>query len=154
MFQVYSRNGDTNLLPNDRGWKDTVLINPNEAVSVLVKFVDFSGIYLLHCHNLEHEDDGMMIKINIDSATSVEDEETSPERFYLHQNYPNPFNPVTNIKYQIPKLSFVLLKVFNILGNEISTLVNEKKPVGTYMVEFDATRLPSGVYFYNEQAVL
>jgi len=152
MFQVYSRNGNTNLLPNDKGWKDTVLINPNETVSVLVKFVDYSGIYLLHCHNLEHEDDGMMINIRIDSATNVEDEDKSPESFYLHQNYPNPFNPVTNIKYQIAELSFVMLKVYDASGNEISSLVNEKKPAGSYIVKFDATRLSSGVYFYKLQA--
>jgi hypothetical protein len=149
MFQVYSRNGNTNLLPNDKGWKDTVLVNPNETVSVLVRFVDYSGIYLLHCHNLEHEDDGMMINIRIDSSTNVEDEETSPESFNLHQNYPNPFNPTTTIKYQIPELSFVMLKVYDVTGNEISTLVNEKKPAGSYTVEFDAIGLPSGVYFYK-----
>ena len=63
LFQVYSRNGNTNLSPNDKGWKDTVLVNPNETVQTLVKFNDYSGIYLLHCHNLEHEDDGMMLNI-------------------------------------------------------------------------------------------
>lgn len=152
MFQVYSRNGNTNLLPNDIGWKDTVLINPNETVSVLLKFIDYSGIYLLHCHNLEHEDDGMMINIKIDSATNVNDEESSPESFYLHQNYPNPFNPVTKIKYQIPELSFVMLKVYDIKGNEISKLVNEQKSAGTYIVEFDAATLTSGVYFYQLRA--
>jgi len=93
LFQVYSRNGNTNLLPNDKGWKDTVLVNPNETVSVLVKFSDYSGQYLLHCHNLEHEDDGMMLNIQIDSPTGVKDEEASPETFELYQNYPNPFNP-------------------------------------------------------------
>jgi FtsP/CotA-like multicopper oxidase with cupredoxin domain len=152
LFQVYSRNGNTNLQANDKGWKDTVLVNPNETVQTLVKFIDYSGIYLLHCHNLEHEDDGMMINIKIDSATSVEDKESSPESFYLHQNYPNPFNPVTKIKYQIPELSFVMLKVYDIKGNEISKLVNEQKPAGTYIVEFDAVTLPSGVYFYKIQA--
>lgn len=152
MFQVHSRNGNTNLPANDKGWKDTVLVNPNENVSVLVKFVDYSGIYLLHCHNLEHEDDGMMINIRIDSSTSVEDEETSPESFHLHQNYPNPFNPVTNIKYQIPELSFVMLEIYDVSGKEIATLVNEKKPAGSYTLEFDATRLPTGVYFYKIQA--
>jgi len=152
LFQVYSRNGNTNLQANDKGWKDTVLVNPNETVQTLVKFIDYSGIYLLHCHNLEHEDDGMMINIKIDSATSVEDKESSPESFYLHQNYPNPFNPVTKIKYQIPELSFVMLKVYDIKGDEISKLVNEQKPAGTYIVEFDAATLTSGVYFYKIQA--
>ena len=79
LFQVYSRNGNTNLQPNDKGWKDTVLVNPNETVSVLAKFNDYSGIYLLHCHNLEHEDDGMMLNIQIDAPTKVEDETQQPE---------------------------------------------------------------------------
>ncbi|KAA0236877.1 MAG: hypothetical protein EDM72_15880, partial [Chlorobiota bacterium] len=81
LFQVYSRNGNTNLPPNDKGWKDTVLVNPSETVSVLVKFTDYSGNYLLHCHNLEHEDDGMMINIQISNPTNVETENHNPESF-------------------------------------------------------------------------
>jgi len=72
--------------------------------------------------------------------------------FSLHQNYPNPFNPNTRIKYQIPELSFVTLKVYDVLGNEVATLINEEKPVGSYEIEFDATTLPSGIYFYKLQA--
>ncbi len=75
--------------------------NPNETVSVLVKFVDYSGTYLLHCHNLEHEDDGMMINIRIDNPTDVDDEITSPGNFELYQNYPNPFNSSTKISYRL-----------------------------------------------------
>ena len=67
------------------------------------------------------------------------------------QNYPNPFNPATTIKYSIPELSFVILKVYDVLGNEIAILVNEEKPIGNYEVEFDATTLPSGIYFYRLQ---
>jgi len=76
-----------------------------------------------------------------------------PEKYSLAQNYPNPFNPVTKIKYQIPELSVVTIKVYDVLGSEIITLVNEEKPVGSYEVEFDATGLPSGIYFYRLQAV-
>ncbi len=67
--------------------------------------------------------------------------------FRLFQNYPNPFNPNTKIKYQISDLSFVTLKVYDVLGNKIATIVNEEKPVGSYEIEFNATTLPSGVYF-------
>jgi hypothetical protein len=74
-----------------------------------------------------------------------------PKEYSLEQNYPNPFNPNTTIKYQIPELSFVTLKVYDVLGSEITTLVNEEKPVGSYEVEFDATTLPSGIYFYRLQ---
>jgi hypothetical protein len=75
-----------------------------------------------------------------------------PITFQLLQNYPNPFNPTTTIKYQIPELSFVTLKVYDVLGNEIKTLVNEEKPAGSYEIGFDGTGLPSGVYFYRLQA--
>jgi len=75
-----------------------------------------------------------------------------PLDLVLKQNYPNPFNPTTSIKYQIPELNFITLKVYDALGNEIITLINEEKPAGSYEVEFDATALPSGIYFYRLQA--
>lgn len=75
-----------------------------------------------------------------------------PTDYSLFQNYSNPFNPTTTIKYQILELGFVTLKVFDVLGNELETLVNEEKPTGTYEVEFDGTGLTSGIYFYKLQA--
>ena len=81
----------------------------------------------------------------------VEVEALETFSFELSQNYPNPFNPVTIIKYQIPELNFVTLKIYNVLGSEITTLVNEEKPVGNYELEFNATDLPSGVYLYKLQ---
>jgi len=79
---------------------------------------------------------------------AVEDESLFSD-FKLGQNYPNPFNPSTIIKYQIPVGGFVNLKVYDVLGNEVVTLVNEEKAVGAYEVQFDAAKLPSGVYFYT-----
>jgi len=73
----------------------------------------------------------------------------SPETFNLSQNYPNPFNPTTKISWQIPAESYVTLKVYDLLGNEVATLVNEEKTAGIYEVEFDASRLTSGTYFYT-----
>jgi hypothetical protein len=72
-----------------------------------------------------------------------------PSSYSLQQNYPNPFNPSTNIRYEIPKNSFVKLVVFDILGKKIETLVNEKLKPGSYEVTFNATNYPSGVYFYR-----
>lgn len=69
----------------------------------------------------------------------------------LAQNYPNPFNPVTTITWQIPANSRVILKVYNLLGKEVAVLVNGEKPAGSYQVEFDASSLPSGTYFYTLQ---
>jgi hypothetical protein len=80
---------------------------------------------------------------------------TLPEKFVLYQNYPNPFNPTTNIQFTISSASgggFTSLKVYDVLGNEIATLVNEEKPPGTYEVEFDGTGFPSGIYFYSISA--
>ena len=65
------------------------------------------------------------------------------------QNYPNPFNPTTQIKYQIPNEGFVTLKVYDILGREVATLVNQKQSIGRYEKKFDASRLAAGVYIYR-----
>ena len=75
-----------------------------------------------------------------------------PGQFSLYQNYPNPFNPVTNLEFGISILGFVSLKVYDILGKEVVTLVNEKLSPGKYEVEFDGSGLPSGVYFYRLNA--
>ena len=75
-----------------------------------------------------------------------------PTRFVLRQNHPNPFNPSTNIIYSIPQNVKVQIKIFDILGNEIETLINEEKPAGTYKITWNAENLPSGVYFYQLRA--
>ncbi len=91
-------------------------------------------------------------------SNTIEVEINSPTKFSLEQNYPNPFNPSTSIQYAIGSRQFVALKVYDVLGKEIATLVNEEKPEGSYEVEFNsvetlhATSLPSGVYFYQLRA--
>ncbi len=75
-----------------------------------------------------------------------------PKLYDLSQNYPNPFNPATTINYSIPQTNFVTLKIYDILGREISTLVNQEKLPGNYEVKFDGSKLASGVYFYRLQA--
>ncbi len=72
--------------------------------------------------------------------------------FSLEQNYPNPFNPITIIRYSIPQTGFVNLKVFDLLGSEVSTLVDEEKSAGNYKVKFDGSNLASGIYFYRIEA--
>ncbi len=97
-----------------------------------------------------------------DQVLSISNQEKLPKDFLLYQNYPNPFNPTTTIKYTIPtsspltkgrtEVGFVTLKIYDILGKEVTTLVNEKQQPGVYEVKFDAKfaagGLPSGVYFY------
>ena len=84
--------------------------------------------------------------------TAIERSSESPTEFMLSQNYPNPLNPSTKIRYSVPKSSNVMIKVINILGAEIETLVNEEKPAGIYELTWTAANLPSGVYFYKIQA--
>ena len=87
--------------------------------------------------------------------TDVEDLEKSEAlltEFNLYQNYPNPFNPLTKIRYSVPQSSTVVIKVFDILGNEIETLVNVVKPAGSYELNWNAENLPSDVYFCKMQS--
>ena len=84
--------------------------------------------------------------------TGVNGNSSNPTNFMLYNNYPNPFNPTTTIKYSIPEASFTSIKIYNELGKEVSTLVNETKSAGTYEVEFNASNLSSGVYYYKLQA--
>ena len=72
--------------------------------------------------------------------------------FYLNQNYPNPFNPNTKIKYSVPQTSQVQITIFDVLGNEIETLVKGEKPPGTYEIIWNADKLTSGIYFYQLKA--
>jgi len=103
---------------------------------------------------IEGKDDVVEAAIEwINNTASVNNNENEIiKNYFLDQNFPNPFNPATTIKYQIPELSFVALKVFDVLGNEIATLVNEEKPTGTYKIIWNAENLPSGVYFYQLKA--
>ena len=82
-------------------------------------------------------------------GTGVQDRVETPNFFVLSQNYPNPFNPTTVINYQVPVAGHVSVKVYDLLGREVMTLVNERKSAGSYQVLFDAHLLPSGVYFYS-----
>jgi hypothetical protein len=97
------------------------------------------------------------IMSEIFETTSIKSSNISLNEFSLETNYPNPFNPSTTIMYHIPKLSFVTLKVYDVMGSEVATLVNEEKQIGSYKVEFNShsgevRNLPSGIYFYRLQA--
>ena len=86
------------------------------------------------------------------TSTTEVVEENIPQSFQLFQNYPNPFNPTTTLSFVIGHLSFVSLKVYDLMGNEVATLVDEYKPAGNYEVVFDASHLSSGAYFYQLKA--
>lgn len=96
-----------------------------------------------------HASMGMTGTIIVQNPVGVNDDEIVVDKFELKQNYPNPFNPSTIINYTVQSASFINLKVYDILGNEIAVLVNEEKPTGNYQVTFDASQLTGGVYFYQ-----
>ncbi|HEY6437573.1 MAG TPA: T9SS type A sorting domain-containing protein [Ignavibacteriaceae bacterium] len=90
--------------------------------------------------------EGYVDYIDLTAPSSVEQLSGLPEDYTLSQNYPNPFNPSTNIEYSIPEQSFVDLRVYDILGNEVAELVNEEQSAGTYKADFIADNLASGLY--------
>ncbi|MFZ1517221.1 MAG: T9SS type A sorting domain-containing protein [Ignavibacteriaceae bacterium] len=85
-------------------------------------------------------------------SKTIEVDVNGVKKYELTQNYPNPFNPTTSIQYAISSKQFVTLKVYNLLGREVATLVNENKEAGSYEINFNASKLPSGVYLYKLQA--
>jgi photosystem II stability/assembly factor-like uncharacterized protein len=85
-----------------------------------------------------------LVRVGVQNISNI-----IPDKYSLYQNYPNPFNPVTNIKFDVPKSSLVTIKVYNILGKEAAILLNEVKSAGRYELDFDASTLTSGVYFYR-----
>jgi photosystem II stability/assembly factor-like uncharacterized protein len=112
----------------------------------------FYYLFILYVYNDKlwaATDDGLWYnQLSPSSVESPDDLKT----FVLYQNYPNPFNPATKIKYSVPQSSQVQIKVFDVLGNDIATLVNEEKSSGGYEVNFNASELSSGIYFYVLQA--
>lgn len=140
------------------GWK---------FVEIPISSIDGSGDRLFHSIVIRQAPNGAVssyiyidgAQIRDTSATSIDDElTTNPGEFYLAQNYPNPFNPNTTIRYAIPLLRvnergvFTTLTIYDVLGNEVAKLVDEWKEAGNYSVNFNASKLSSGLYFYTLRA--
>ena len=153
-FQI-ERN--TPLNPLSRGeaegrgvWDNIGFVNGNGTTTEprSYSFVDGNVTTGTYQYRLKQIDlDGTFSYSNI-----IEAEIETPSRYSLEQNYPNPFNPGTRIEYAIVSRQFVQLKVYDVLGNEVATLVNEYKPAGKYEAEFNGSNLASGVYFYRIEA--
>jgi len=130
-----------------------VRFSQNDLTKNLTPFVTDSGKYVL----AQIIPDNGIVILKKSEANSNDDSHNIVAEFILYQNYPNPFNPTTKISFTIPFVGTglalsVQLKVYDILGNEVATLVNEEKEPGYYEVEFNATQFSSGVYFYRLQA--
>ncbi len=132
---------------------DFIVGNGTTSESNNYSYIDIfvaNGLYNYRLKQIDY--DGTFKYSNI-----IQVEVKLPNNFSLEQNYPNPFNPSTKIKFTIPVVEkghapFVQLIIYDVLGNEIATLVNEEKPAGTYEVVFNASEYPSGIYFYRLQA--
>ena len=93
--------------------------------------------------------DGVYVQYPTSATTAVQKEKTLPTVFSLKQNYPNPFNPSTAIEFSLPKSGQTTLEVYNVLGQKVTELVNRNMTAGNHIVTFNASSLPSGVYFYQ-----
>ncbi|MCX6152338.1 MAG: T9SS type A sorting domain-containing protein [Ignavibacteriales bacterium] len=131
-------------------WTESKLVNGSLG-GRNIKFTDSNNGWLL-CDN------GKIFRTNNNGgvATNIQQNKDENIHYSISQNYPNPFNPTTKIEYQIPAPGFVELKVYNVLGREVATLVNEEKPAGFYQIEFNASSrsagFSSGIYFYELRA--
>ncbi len=149
----YSYNGTGNLLieicyDNSAWTSNTTVAGTSQTGTVIHNHVDgSSGCTLTSTSTASTRPNLCMI---INTATSVNPVGTSlPQVYSLSQNYPNPFNPTTKINFALPKQGFVTLKIYDVLGREVRTLVNEVKSAGSYTVDFNASEYSSGVYFYK-----
>lgn len=95
---------------------------------------------------------GFWYQLSVIILTGLDDKIVIPERFDLRQNYPNPFNPSTTIEFALPKAVKVQLRIYDVLGRVVGTLVNEQLQPGKYEIKFEARDLPTGMYFYRFQA--
>ena len=152
----YWQNGgsQTNFYPNPPETMDSVALKV--FTNGTYAKANFRGIKIQYGHNSESGtyfiDSIITVNIFGDKATAIDvSRETLPQTFQLSQNYPNPFNPTTSIRYQVVGTTHVRLAIYDVLGREVTTLVNEEKPAGEYSVTFDGIDLSSGTYFYRLQ---
>ena len=130
-----------------------VVISPSENRMPIGGVGFGGGLYLVVATKVDSNfSDGDVYARFISPLTGIDNGiDLMPDKITLLQNYPNPFNPTTTINYSIPKTSFVTIKVYDCLGREVTTLINEEKSSGNYIIKFNASKLSSGTYFYKLQ---
>ncbi len=154
LYNSNLRGGDARRWPNQ--YLDSITLNTMGGNGITG--INHSQVFIDSCILIGgiSSPDAMGMPFYFDSSSTLTitdiDRDVLPITFLLNQNYPNPFNPNTKIKFSIPQQTFVTLKVYDLLGREVTTLVNEEKQTGNYQIEFDGSALPSGVYFYQLKA--
>jgi lipoprotein signal peptidase len=154
-------------MPSDSTYAIGVLANADAYVSNQVDgsghirvrvshdsaFVEYVSAYLPKDEDAIHRNGMTRFSYSVKAiATAIEDKTPVPTQFALEQNYPNPFNPSTAISFQLSAVSHPTLKVFDLLGREVATLVDQEMAAGTHLANWDASHVPAGVYFYQLQA--
>ncbi len=142
-FAIVSQNASTSNFPHTGTWYDYLSGNAVDITSSPIQLAP-GEFHIYTSKQLPSPDTAVV--------TGIKEDNISIKTFELEQNYPNPFNPSTTIKFQVPKNSFVSLKVYDVLGREVATLINGNKKAGQYNIKFDASKFSSGIYFYKLQA--
>jgi len=132
------------------GAPDSLSIDSNGLITGNFGEMDTTFNFSIIVNNQHSNSDTLKFKLVVSkNITGIDNQENLPDKFYLSQNYPNPFNPSTTIEYNIPKAGLVTLKIYDILGREVRTIVNKEKTAGSYKISFNASSFASGVYFYR-----
>ncbi|MHB9012029.1 MAG: T9SS type A sorting domain-containing protein [Ignavibacteriaceae bacterium] len=140
--------GNWNISISTNNGKNWQQVNDNLPINIISRSLAIIGGYVFLGTN-----NGVWRRPISELVTGINERQNNLfNSFSLRQNFPNPFNPTTTICYSVPKTSFVTIKVYDVLGKEIETLVNDEKPSGSYKVEFDGSKFTSGIYFYRMQA--
>ena len=140
----YTTNGGTTWL------EDTYFNGLTDGDIISIAGIDSNTATAIIRGGTENPGGTTLLTVSSEPIISVDDnDDIIPSEFSLKQNYPNPFNPSTKIKFDVPAESFITLKVYDLLGNEIAILVNEDKNAGVYEIDFNGYGLPSGIYFYK-----
>ena len=143
--------GNNNIIRSDNGGLTWVSQSTDNTVGLVeIDYVRYNNLIVAYCVSSA----GNVIKSRqtVQLVGISQTGSNIPDEIFLAQNYPNPFNPKTIIKYSMPMSDFVSLKVFDVLGKVVSTLVSEKQSAGSYEVEFDGSGLSSGIYYYRLSA--
>ncbi len=151
-FEVQRQAGSLQSAVGNGDWETIGFVAGRGTTTEISNYSFDDNLNHTHNHTLSYRLKQIDFDGSFEYSNVVEVEIGLPDQFVLEQNYPNPFNPVTTISWQSPATSHQVLKVFDVLGNEVATLVDEFREAGRYDVTFDASNVASGIYFYELKA--